>query len=464
MTTLTLPANGWTPRDYQLPAWRAMQNDDIKTVVLAWARRHGKDEIALHATAIKAMKRVGNYYHALPKYSQARKAIWEARDPHSGLIRWKQAFPPQIIDHVDNQTMMVKFKNGSTWQLIGSDNIDALMGTTPAGVVFSEAALADATTYAFFRPILLENKGWSIHVSSTRGKNHFYDLYKANEHSPHAFVSHISAEDTDVFTEAELDEELRTYVRLYGEALGRSLFDQEYLSRWEAAVVGAVWGRELRDMDREGRIQPLPYDPRFPVNTSWDLGVGDPTVILFWQSVGGSERLIDWLQEADTGLEFFVDQINRRGYLYGEHFWPHDGAHREFGAGISRRAQAKRMGLNVKVMPNIPKTDSLALASQLLKRSYINASDDAPAKGDCTVALNAFKAYRFKFDDKTKMLSKKPVHDENSHLADALQTYAIARATDFSVHTPMVAPQHKFSDVRVSDILRARSAIRGAFG
>lgn len=426
----------------------------------------------MHITAIKALERVGNYYHALPHYSQARKAIWEARNPRTGRIRWRDAFPPEVIKRVDNQTMLIELVNGSTWQLVGSDNIDALMGTTPTGVVFSEAALSDPTTYAFFRPILLENDGWSMHVSSTRGKNHFYQLFQSLKGEPSAFVSHISAYDTNVFTDAQLQNEMRTYIRLYGEALGRSLFEQEYLSNWEAAVVGAVWGRELNEMESKDRVQPIIHDPRFPVNTSWDLGVSDPTAILFWQSIGGQERLIDWYQATDTGLEHFVQVLNQKPYTYGEHIWPHDGAAREFGSGISRKSQAKRLGLNVRVMPNIPKTDSIALGSQLIKRMFVNANPDrmpTNPEDDCSFVLETLKQYRFKFNAENKTMSKAPVHDEHSHISDALATYAISKAGVNRISIPQspeaLSEEKQFNSVRLRTIMnRTGDQPRGAWG
>src|SRR5678815_227146 len=108
-----LPAHGWKPRWYQLDAWHAMLSPDIDTCALAWHRRAGKDDIAMHSRAIRAMQRVGNYWHLLPQQEQARKAIWESVNPKTGRVRWKDTFPEEIISHVDNQGMKLTFKNGS---------------------------------------------------------------------------------------------------------------------------------------------------------------------------------------------------------------------------------------------------------------------------------------------------------------------------------------------------------------
>lgn len=427
----------------------------------------------MHGAACKMMERPGNYYHCLPEYGQARKAIWEAVNPRTKQLRWKDAFPEELIAHVDNQAMKIKFKNGSDWQLVGSDNPDSLMGTTPVGVVFSEAALANPATFAFFRPILAENNGWSAHISSTRGKNHFHALYELARNDPAAFASHISAKDTDVFSAAQLAAERAAYIALYGHNLGTSLFEQEYLSSWDAAVIGAVWGQEIKDLKEEGRALPLRYDPRFVVDTSWDLGVGDETVVLFWQTVGNTERLIDWYAATDTGLEHFVEVLNEKGYLYGKHLAPHDIAVREWGAnGVSRMSQAKRLGVKFTATPKLPKADSLGLASQLIKRMEINVRDAKPEDplDDCTFILDAISEYSFKFDKERRVMSKEPVHNWTSHYADALATKAIHAAAFIGSVGPaqldtQLTQGQDYSTMRLRQIMQSRSRPqRGAWG
>ena len=130
---LHLPYN-WRPRPYQDPLWSYLSNGGKHAVVIAH-RRWGKDEVALHHTMCEAWKRTGNYCHMLPFYSQARKALWDAVNPHTGQRRVDEAFPQELRTHTREQEMSIGFSNGSTWQLAGSDNYDALMGTSYAGIV-----------------------------------------------------------------------------------------------------------------------------------------------------------------------------------------------------------------------------------------------------------------------------------------------------------------------------------------
>jgi hypothetical protein len=141
MATIRLP-NNWQPRDYQLDAWGYLAHGG-RHAELIWHRRSGKDEIALHWAAVAAFQRQANYWHMLPMANQARKAIWHAVNPHTGVRRIDEAFPRELREQTYEGEMLIRFKNGSTWQLLGSDNYNAAVGSAPAGIVFSEWALAN---------------------------------------------------------------------------------------------------------------------------------------------------------------------------------------------------------------------------------------------------------------------------------------------------------------------------------
>jgi hypothetical protein len=139
MANISLP-NNWSPREYQLPRWDALASG-IKRAIVVWHRRSGKDAVMLHHNACAAFERVGNYWYLMPEYSQCRKALWDAVNPHSGIKRIDEAFPKELRKRTLEQEMKIEFINGSTFQLVGSDNYDSLVGSTPAGVSYSEYAI-----------------------------------------------------------------------------------------------------------------------------------------------------------------------------------------------------------------------------------------------------------------------------------------------------------------------------------
>lgn len=367
-------------------------------------------------------------WHALPQYNQCRKAIWEAVNPRTGRRRIFDAFPEPLIEHVDEQAMRIRFKNNSVWQLIGSDQTDSLVGTSPISISYSEAAIADSKAFGFFRPILAENKGKQVFISTPRGRNEFYRIMQAHKGQPRSFTQVLSAEDTAVFSHEQLLQEKRELIATYGDALGHALFRQEYLCEFDSAIVGAVFGAELATMERQGRVHPVPYDSRYPVDTSWDLGVRDTTVILFWQVKGDRPYLIDWYAASDIGFEHFAEVLANKPYYYGKHIGPHDVAERSKATALSYAAYADSLGVRFERMPRTAKNEQIGAASLLLKQAVINADLDSPPDDrvqDCGFLLDTLKQYAYKFDEKTRLLSKAPAHDWTSHYADALQTYAL---------------------------------------
>jgi phage terminase large subunit len=155
--------------------WCYLERGGRRAIEIAH-RRWGKDEICLHWAAVSAMQRPATYWHMLPEAAQARKAIWEAVNPHTGKRRIDEAFPHEIRESTREHEMMIRFINGATWQVVGSDNFNALVGSPPFGVVFSEFALANPAAWAYLRPILLENGGWAAFITTPRGKNHAHKL------------------------------------------------------------------------------------------------------------------------------------------------------------------------------------------------------------------------------------------------------------------------------------------------
>ena len=117
---MDLPNNDWTPRQHQMPVWSFLEHGGKRAIEIAH-RRWGKDDVALHRAACAAWERPATYWHCLPEYGQARKAIWTAVNPHTGKRRIDEAFPEWMRKRTNDQEMFTELINGSTWQVIGSD-------------------------------------------------------------------------------------------------------------------------------------------------------------------------------------------------------------------------------------------------------------------------------------------------------------------------------------------------------
>lgn len=429
MSEFALPAYNWKPRADQLPAWSAMTRPDFRYANLCAHRRWGKDEVLLQLIAAKAMERVGTYWHCMPEYGQIRRALWEGVNWRTGRTRIDDAFPSEIVAKRDNETMMLWLESGSTIQLVGSDRVDSLVGAGLAGLGVSEAALTKSEFFAFVQPMLEESGGWRADISTPRGKNHFHHAHLGAQEDMRngergVFAAYLPATATPVFKVDQLHRIHRDLIRQHGKTIGDALFKQEYLCDWDAAVIGAVWGAELSQMAMEARIGDFPHDRRFPVFTSWDIGIGDSTVILFWQEIGGRYRLIEAFESNDIGLAAYVAELKRlhaeESYNYGTHYGPHDVEQREWLAGVSRKAEARRMGLEFKRTPQTRVATQIACGAQLINQMVVN-KNSAGAMG----ALERFKGYRYPRNKATGAVVPTPVHDENSHASSALCTFAV---------------------------------------
>jgi hypothetical protein len=140
------------------------------------------------------LERVGSYWHLFPFHIQAKRAIWKGIDARTGQRFIDRAFPDQRM--VNDTEMSFSVPNGSSWQMLGSDNYDRMVGSNPCGVVFSEWALCDPAAWDYIRPILVENKGWAMFITTFRGRNHAWRLFETVKQLEDWFTSLRTIDDT----------------------------------------------------------------------------------------------------------------------------------------------------------------------------------------------------------------------------------------------------------------------------
>lgn len=436
-----IPANGWHPRPYQRPAWDYLERGG-KHAELVWHRRSGKDELALHWTAVSAHERIGNYWHCLPQANQARKALWEAINPSSGKRRIEEAFPSAIRASVNDHEMLIRMRVGSSWQVVGSDNFDSLVGSPPVGIVLSEWPLCDPAAWAYLSPILAQNGGWAIFNGTPRGRNHAYQSYNASRKEPGHFAQVLNAQQTDVFTPEQLEAEKRNYIGIYGEEYGLSVFEQEYLCSFEAANLGAILGRALVRAEVDGRIDALrgAYDPDgAPVEISSDIGRRDASSWWFWQPCVGGFRIVD--HDRDSGLdadewcERLHKRISERDYKLGRVWLPHDARAKTFSAKhsaveifISKFGEQK-----VSIVADARISDRINAARRVIQRCAFHP--DYTEKG-----RDGLAAWAYVYDEERKEFSKEPDHNWASHDGDGFSYGCLVMEEREPVKEPVVVP------------------------
>jgi phage terminase large subunit len=456
MAGITIPHN-WSPRWYQQSLWDYLtggtidsSGSDHKDADVWWHRRAGKDDVCLHFAAREMFLNPANYWHMLPLKDQVRKAIWDAVNFHTGIRRIDEAFPDEVFEKRQTD-MLVRCKaNSSTWQCLGSDNFQGAIGSAPRGVVFSEWAQANPSALAYLSPIMAENRGWKLKITTPRGKNHAWATFNQSKSDPRKFAEKLTIHDTHAIPYEALVDELNTFCALYGEEQGVMHFMQEYECSEEAAILGAYYASEMRAVRREGRVTDLEHDPRYPVHVAMDIGRTDDFAMWFFQVIGGQVRFIDYLagagKDADevcslmTGTKISIDLIRkgestdihvgrggvipnlefRHHYRLGKIGIPHDGKAKTFaakGKSVEEQFAAVFGWDKIYSVPRLSIQDGIQATRKLIRMSVYDQK--------CEDGVTALEAYARDWDDDKKMFKDSPLHNWASHPADAKRYCAI---------------------------------------
>jgi hypothetical protein len=281
-----------------------------------------------------------------------------------------------------------------------------------------------------------------VFIYTPRGRNHGLALYQSAQHAEGWFHERLRADQTEVFTPAELEVELEELISEYGEEMGRAFFEQEYWVSFDAANIGAVYARSLNKLEALGRVCPLGHDPDFPVHTFWDFGFGDSTVTWFVQILPGPRvHVIDHLKASGVEIKYYAERLlgreillnpagakrpfdlgepipkhdHRQAYQYGQHYIPHDGANKLLAAGgRSIGDQFHDLGIEMQIIPATTVANSIAAARKTLTECWFDMVR-------CEKGLEALHSYHFPWDEKLRKLGDVPVHDWSSHDADAFE-------------------------------------------
>ncbi len=410
MPEITLPHN-FNPRDYQIKFLQAMDSG-IKRALLIWHRRSGKDLTTFNWVIKKLMAEPAICYYIFPTYSQAKKAIWDSKD--SNGRPFLEYIPKDIIESKHQQEMKIKLINGSMFQMVGSDNIDSIMGTNPKIVVFSEYAMQNPQAWDYIRPILRANGGVAIFISTPRGKNHFYDLYNNVKDSKDWFVNKCSIDDTGFLTKEDIEIERK-------EGMSDELIEQEFYVSFDKGVEGSYYGRAIEKARVEGRICNVAYEPRSPVNSAFDVGFGDSTSIVLWQEIGGEIRIINCYENQGEGMAHYVKWLQSQPYVYGTHYMPHDAGNGSIQTGRTLQDIAYELGLKTTILEREKDIQiGIEAVRSLLNICYIDETK-------CKYLIKCLENYQKRFNEKTNAYSETPLHSWASHMSDAFRYVANAR-------------------------------------
>lgn len=266
-------------------------------------------------------------------------------------------------------------------------------------------------------------------------KFHFFAWWMGTENELNPDLIPIPADISEYLDTVEADIGMKLSLRKRAWYAKKSeqqgeLMKREYPSTpkeaFESAIDGAYLSKAMAKMRKEGRITHVPHDSSFPVDTFWDLGMDDSMTIWFRQRVGMQNRIIDYYENSGEGLDHYARILDERGYLYGTHYWPHDGQVRELGAAGARTRKETAEGLRIKPIEIVsrPRDIDAVLAQIEMVRHFLSTCWMDQER--CAPGIKCLDNYKREWDDKLGVFKRSPLHNWASHGVDGFRTGAVA--------------------------------------
>lgn len=399
-------STGYKPRPFQAELHSKLRRFNV----LCCHRRFGKTVFAINEMVDRAIRNPLHnpmYAYIAPFYGQSKRNAWIYLKDYTKNIPGFTANEAELRVDIQRPAQ----KDFIRIQLLGSENPNSLRGIYLDGAVLDEFAQMPPDVWStVIRPALSDRKGFAVFIGTPFGSNHFHDLYFKAKDLPGWFSAIYKASETNVIDPEELEA-----ARL---EMTPEEYDQEYECSFSSPKSGSYYGEIIGQIEKAGRIMDVPYDSALTVQTYWDIGVGDSTVIWFLQRLGVEHRFIDYLEMSGKGLDYYAKAIKDKPYVYGTHTLPHDAMARSLETGNTRVETLRRLGINTIIQPRQNVDDGISAARRLLPLSYFD-------KVKCERGVMALKNYSRKWDGKNQIFSDTPKHDWSSNAADAYRYCAL---------------------------------------
>lgn len=368
-------------------------------------RRAGKTVACINElikAAVTCRRPNPRYAYIAPHYNQAKDVAWGYLKEYTVAIPGTQ---------YNESELRADLPNGARIRLYGAENYDRLRGLYFDGVVLDEFGDMNPLAWSeVIRPALSDREGWAVFIGTPKGRNRFYEVWQNAETDDSWFSLQLKASETGLISRDELAAARKD--------MTEDQYAQEYECSFAAAIQGAYYAKIIEEARAAKRITSIPVEGMVEVHTAWDLGIGDATSIWFCQQVGHEVRIVDFYESAGVGLDHYKKVLNERGYLYGQHIFPHDVEVKELGTGRSRREVLEALGVRVTVCPKLSIDDGINAVRKLLPSCWFDADR-------CSDGILKLSQYRTEYDEKRQVFKPRPLHDWTSHAADAFRYLAV---------------------------------------
>ena len=409
--------------DYQPRlAFMPFHNRTQRWACLVAHRRAGKTVAAandLIRAAAECQSPWPHFAYVTPYRSQGKSVAWQ----------YLKHYARPIMRSANEAELFITLLNGAKISIFGADNADAMRGLGFDGCFLDEYGDFRSSVWgSVIRPALSDRQGWCVFAGTPKGKNQFWDIYNTAQRIPSEwFCMALKASDSKLLPEGELN------------AAKAQLSEDQYLQEmecsFEAAILGAFYGVEMREATEQGRVTRVHYDNNVPVHTAFDLGYRDDTAVWFYQVIRDEVHIIDYYAVSGANIDEIAANILARPYNFGKHHLPHDARAKTLAAaGKSVIEQlAVHFGINsLAIVPDLSVQDGIQAVRKVLPQCWFDTER-------CNEGIEALRQYQREYDEDKKAFRQTPRHDWCSHPADAFRMLSIAWRSEPRVRQPDAA-------------------------
>jgi PBSX family phage terminase large subunit len=412
----------------KLSKWQLeVANDPHRFKVICAGRRSGKSTYAQLQVLKWSLQSVGLYYIVSPTYKQSKSIHWR---------ELKKIIPKNWIQKTNETELSFTLRNGSTIELKGAENPDALRGVKLKGLVIDEIASVrnwDWLWQEVLRPTLTDYEAPTIFISTPKGYNHFYELYLLGQGDNESYKSwRFTSYDNPYIPSQEIDNAKKE--------LTEDTFYQEYMADFRK-YTGLVYKEFQRGVHV---IDPFPVPDGWQIYRGVDFGSTNPTACL-WIAVDSDENIFVVDEHYKTGetIDYHAGVINSNPYSQRvqQSFGDPSGAQwiNEFQQrGIYITPANKETGTNFnswvrfgieKVAERLKTTPGHDVPNLSVLRQPLGGLPKLFVFNTCTNLIREFETYRWKEKSVTQAqdLNEPDVPEKaNDHAMDALRYFAVS--------------------------------------
>lgn len=387
-----------------------------------------------------------------PRYAWFYPTRVRAKDIAWGYLKYYSSKIPGARP-IESE-LAIEYPNMGRVTLYGADNARGV-GLWLDGVYYDEADEIPRSTIADVAPALADYHGFVVYAGMLKGRYNLWDRFVKAQKDPKIYTMLMRASESGIITPDELLRQRRM--------MGDAAYEMQLECNANAAIANAIYGLEMDQMRKENRIKIVAADPGSPLYAFFDVGhsiSGDDWACWLVQLVGRDILLLQYHARTGKIPSYYADILRGWEELYGQKldsvYLPHDGTRKDQ-LGKSTKDHLEDAG--VRRIKTVIRTPAIWNGINTMRALFARVCINEPGCGEPWMlgeekmpsGIDCLDFYTKKMDATNKgMILDVPEHNQFSHGADALRTFAEAYGQNMLDGTSVYGQQGSHMQIDVS--------------